>query len=93
MEGAGARPYEGGGLCGRGRALKISRQIAGARGRRQSRPSAHMRAEPKSVRNWIKERSGVRMELKGTGISHAGCFLLCGLPEEYDIQSDCPVHE
>lgn len=49
--------------------------------------------ELKSVRNWIKEKSDVRMELKITGILHAGCFLLHGLPKEYNIQSDCPIHE
>lgn len=40
------------------------------------------------MRNWIKEKSGVRMELKITGILHAGYFLVHGLPSEYNIQSD-----
>lgn len=45
------------------------------------------------MRNWMKEKSGVRTELKITGILHAACFLLNGLPKGYDIQSDCPIHE
>lgn len=44
------------------------------------------------MRNWIKEKSGVRMERKITGILHAGGFLANGLPKEYDILLDCPVH-
>lgn len=51
------------------------------------------RAELKSVRNWIEEKSGVRMELKITGILRAGCFLLHGLPTEYNARSDSPIHE
>lgn len=39
VEGAGVLLYEGRGLCGRGRALKISHQSAGARRRRESRQS------------------------------------------------------
>lgn len=51
------------------------------------------RAELKSVRNWIEKKSGVRMELKITGILRAGCFLLHGLPKEYNARSDSPIHE
>lgn len=40
-----------------------------------------------------KEKSDERMELHMRGILHAGCFLFHGLPLEYNIQSDCPVHE
>lgn len=63
--------------------------------------NVHMwRAEPKSARNWMncarpeeREKWRRHMELKITGILHAGCFLLRGLPEEYTIEWDCPVRE
>ena len=82
----------GRGLCGRGRALKISHQSAGARGRRQSRQKCSCVPSGAEICAQLdeKEKSGVRMELRITGISHAGCFLLNGLPKEYYIQSDLP---
>lgn len=96
MEGAGVSLCEGGGWCGRGRALKISDQSAGARGRGQSRQAerscvasgAEICAQLDKREKWCPDGA-----LKITGILHAGCFLLNGLPKEYDIQSDCPVHE
>lgn len=51
-----------------------------------------------SERSWNlcvtgEEKSDVRMEPKITGILRAGCFLLHGLLKEYNIKSDCPIHE
>ena len=47
----------------------------------------------KGAKNWTADKNGERTELEKRGILHAGCFLFHGLLMEYNIQSDCPVHE
>lgn len=78
----------------------ISAQSAGARGRSGALCATGEREREKGrsatgsrERERVKQgRSGVRTELRKTGILHADCLLSNGLPKEYAIQSDCTVH-
>lgn len=79
---------------------KLCTSVPTAEGPRTDAQRPRKTVRTKSARNWMKgakldrrERIGERMELGRRGILHAGSFLFHGLLLEYNIQSDCPVHE
>lgn len=96
VEGAGVLVHEGGGavwswICFEDQ----SSELRWARGRRQDGQwTRHVRrAEPKSLRNWIRKKKWCPDGALNNRNITCWVLFLNGLPKEYEIQSDCSIHE